>query len=337
MLYVTTRSEKDTFTAFRALSAETAPDGGHFVPFKLPTYSITQLKAMANGGFNQTVADILNVFFSAGLTAWDVDLTIGKSCCKLLAMNHRMLISELWRNPAGSADYIVERLYFRLCSGHEAPVKPGDWAKTATWIAVFFAIYAQAVQQEQISLGDVIDVAIPGENFLMPMAAWYARKMGLPIQTIICACDDSCSYWDIIHRGTQSTATFTAPALLGIEKLFSATLGKDSAVAFTELCAKRRSYNLDEEQLPVVSEGFFCAVAGENRCAQTINSVYRTNSYILEQKTALGISALQDYRSATGKSRLTLIVSEIDPSGALDQISNATGIGAGELKKLINN
>ena len=79
MLYATTRSKTDTYTAHRTLFEDRAPDGGFFVPFRMPNVDIQSLK---ENSFSEAVAEILNVFFSTGITAWDVDCCIGKSAAK---------------------------------------------------------------------------------------------------------------------------------------------------------------------------------------------------------------------------------------------------------------
>ena len=51
MLYATTRSKMDTYTAHRALHDDRSPDGGFFVPFKMPFYDKNQLAELVCNGF----------------------------------------------------------------------------------------------------------------------------------------------------------------------------------------------------------------------------------------------------------------------------------------------
>ena len=51
MLYVTTRDDKDAYTAHRTLHSDFAPDGGQFVPFKLPVFTEEEIKRFADGNF----------------------------------------------------------------------------------------------------------------------------------------------------------------------------------------------------------------------------------------------------------------------------------------------
>lgn len=335
MLYVTTRSNTDTYTSHKALSTNTAPDGGYFVPFKLRRFSDREIADLQEKSFGQTVADVLNYFFNAGLSAWDVDFAIGKNPSNIHAMNHRMLVCELWHNPGAGLDYCIQRIYEKLCEGKSADKTPGDWAKTSVRIAVLFAAYGQLLQQKLLNTGDQLDLVVSAEDFRMPMAAWYARSMGLPIQTVICACDDRSNVWELIHKGSFATAGVSEGLLLGVEKLVSASLTAKEAMRFAEVCGKNGIYTLDAESIPAFSNGFYCTVAGKGRADATVNSVFRSNHYLMDPIAALCFSALQDYRAGTGISQVSLLLAESSPMNHSQQIMKATGLTQADLRKII--
>ena len=337
MLYITTRSNTDTYTAYRALCANSAPDGGHFVPFKLPRISELKLRSYTEGSFNQTVAEILNLFFGTDLTTWDMEISFGKNPPDFLNMNHRIVVSKLWHNADGSFDHVVERLYNQLCGVREAPAVAGNWANTAIRIAFLFGIYGQLVRTGLLEDSETIDIVASAEELLMPMAAYYAHQMGLPIKMIICACDDSCNIWDLIHHGTVSPAAHTPTMSLGIERLLQATLGRDAVHDFMACRTTGKSFVIIEDNLEKIPNEFFCAVAGAGRADATVNSIYRSSGYIVDPKTALCFSALQDYRATTALSRRTLICAEESPSRYVSRISSVTGLSEGQVKNLVNN
>ncbi len=337
MLYITTRSNTDTFTSHRAMSTNTAPDGCHFVPFRMPSFSVDEIKELKDKPFNQIVADVLNIFFSAGITPWDVDFAIGKSATPALRyLNHRILVAELWHNPGNGIDYIAQRLYEKLCIGDNADKTAGTWAKTAVWIAVLFAVYGELLRNDLIAFTDSPDIVVPAEDFLIPMAAHYAKKMGLPINTVICACDETCNVWELIHKGTYATASRSASLNLGIERLIHSVYGTEEAIRFAKDCDASVTYTETPETVGTLSRGFYCAVAGKGRAEATINSVYRSSKYLIDPKTALCFCALQDYRAGTAISRTTLILAQSAPGSHLREISGATGVSEAELRKILN-
>ena len=227
MLYVTTRDNKDAFTAHRVLSANTAADGGLYVPFRLPVYEENDIVQLADKSFGQIVAEVLNQFYGARLSGWDVELAIGKNTSKVAAMSHRIAVAELWHNPTGKFSYLVDSLYSAI---HDAKdQKTTEWFVVSVRIAVLFGLYAMLVQQNIVPLGQMVDIAVPVEDFSAPAAGLYARKMGLPIGTIVCTGDDNSVVWDLLHRGTFITSGVGASLLLGIERLIFSTLGIEEA------------------------------------------------------------------------------------------------------------
>lgn len=333
MLYVSTRNSSETYTAHVALTRKKAADGGCFVPFKIPSYSEQDIKDLKEKPFNQILAEILNQFFSSRLTPWDVDLVIGRSNIKTLAMNHRLMVAELWHNPAGDFSYLYERLHGRLVQSADSEITP--WFKTAVRIATCFAVYGQLLSEQILQEGAQFDVAVPADDVMCPVAVCYARKMGLPINTIICSCSSEENMWDLVKRGMISTSALTDDACTGIEALVYVVLGGLASVTFADACTNRKPYNVGEILLPDFTKGLDCTVAGEKRTLSTINSFFRSNRYIIDPYAAICYSGIQDFRSSTGSSRMTLLFSEHTPRDFSKQISEATGIPESKLQEFV--
>lgn len=325
MLYITTRNTEQMHTAHLALTNDTGAEGGRYVPFRLMRLSSEELASLKQKPFNQIVAEILNLFFSSRLSAWDVDFCICKNPVRIISMNHRIILSEFWHNPDARFSYMISRLSARLC-GDQTAHTPTDWTVIAIRIAVMFGLYGQICSQELVSSGVEFDIVVPSDDFVAPMAALYARQMGLPVNTVICSCDGDSELWELIHRGSFNTSAACDSLLLGLERLILTTLGGEEVSRFCQCCARKRVYSVTEEQLKTLSAGLFCAVAGKNRAEATVNSLFRTNHYIVDPVTALCFSGLQDYRSGTGTSRVTLLMAERTPMDFMKEISAATGI-----------
>ena len=322
MLYVTTRNKKDVFTASWTLKQNRAADGGLYVPFRLPVLEKEQIAALADQTFGQTVAQFLNLFFTGGLTGFDVDLCIGRSPVKVVSMNHRILVAEMWHNPQASYEYAVNCLFDCLQTQKEGRVKCTDWAKIAIRISILFAIYGQMLQSETVQMDVPLDITLNSGDFSTPMAAWYAKKMGLPIGTIICTCTENGSLWDLIRRGEFNTGVIAKktgkPELEitnpdSLERLILETLDIDEVNRYLQASEKGRIYALEPEQSQLLSEGFFASVVGEGRGDAVSQSVLRTNAYTLDYMASLSYGGLQDYRASTGESCLTLLLSERAP------------------------
>ena len=78
MLYISTRSKIDSFTAYRALHENCAPDGGAFAPMQLRKFGSDEIELLLRSSFNDAVSTILNYFFSTKLSGFDLDFSIGR-------------------------------------------------------------------------------------------------------------------------------------------------------------------------------------------------------------------------------------------------------------------
>ena len=333
MLYVSTRNKYDSFTAFRALHQDHTPDGGLFVPFRLPAYDKAALKELKDGSFSQNVAGLLNFFFSAGLTAWDVEACAGRYPVKTHTMPHRIFMAEVWHNLDSQYSAMENSLYQKIAGSG----KPSSWAKVAIRIAVLFGLYPQ-IPVEQ---GECFDITVAAGDFTQPMAAWYARKMGLPIGTIICGCTKNSGAWDLIHRGEFATGAAVLPTQLpeldvssvsGVERLVYEVFGADRACAYRDICQKKGTYQLLGEDMNLFGKGLFSSVVSDQRAWETVNSTWRANGYITDPYTAMVYASLQDYRASTGESCLTVVMAEHSPVLFVEGICKTLSISEEQLK-----
>lgn len=342
MLYITTRSKHDAYTAHRTMNQDCGSDGGLFIPMRMPVLNKEELSALADKSFGQNVADILNLFFSTKLTGWDVDVSIGRYPTKLHSMNHRMLVVELWHNIDGNFDRVVNSLAAKIHPDGEFIGKPTNWVALAIRIAVLFGLFGELLRNEQVRFDRSVDVAVTAGSFSAPMAVWYARYMGLPIGTIVCGCNENGAPWDLLHRGEVDTdalavktttpeSDFALPP--DLERLICATLGQEESMRYWWSCTEGAVYAPPEAKFDELRKGMFAAVVSRARVETIIPSVYRTNQYILDTYAALAYGALSDYRARTGASGMALLLTEKSPMCNAGAVADAMHITPQELKK----
>lgn len=339
MLYVSTRNRADAYTAYRALHENFAPDGGQFVPFQLTAFSNDEIEGFKEKSFGETVAQILNLFFSVRLNSWDVDFCIGRNPLKLVSLGRRTIVGEVWRNPDSAYAYIERSLYHKMSGSMKEPT---DWARIAIRIAILFGIYG-----ELAGLGvDSFDITLAARDFSMPMAALYAGQMGLPVGTIICSCNENGAPWDLIHKGEFNTGATVIktefPELdiahpVGLERLMFAILGENGVAKYLNVSAKKGVYHLDNEDAQsALNQELYACVVGTQRIDSVIRSVYRTNAYMMAPYAAFAYGALQDYRAGTGENRTTLLLAENSPVLFAQRIANAIGVPEKEFMNQLN-
>lgn len=331
MLYVTTRNKVDAYTAHNTIVNDRAPDGGAFVPFQMPKLTDEQITGLKNKSFGECVADVLNLFFSAKLDALDVDFCVGKNPIKLVSMSHKIVIAETWHNPEQDFTKIVKSLSDRILGEESCGIS--NWMGIAVRIAVLFGLYGQLLRDYCLEQGQLLDVAIPAGDFSAPMAVWYARKMGLPVGMIVCGCEGNPCVWDLLHHGEMRTGDGIPGDL---ERLVFDVYGWEETDRYCRICQKGGVYKPDETGFDTLCNGMFAAVVSGKRIESVINSVYRTNSYLLEPDGALAFAGLQDYRTGAGETRPALILTERSPLNAADAVAVAMGITVQELKSRMN-
>ena len=291
------------------------------MPFQMPVFTEEQLSSMIAGSPNRVIADVLNVFFSCSFTEWDVEYALGRKPAKVIGISSRLSVLECWNHPAGEVQQLVQAVSHRL-RGNRVQASNTNWVEIAVRIALLFAAYCSLVAAEKIQRSLPLDVAVTTGDFAMPMAVWYARKMGLPVGVIICGCNSNGSFWDLLNRGefdsgdaVAKTVTPDADFVIprNLERLIFDLLGLEETHRYLHRCSLGRTYYLPEEARVVLSRHMFAAVCSNGRMRSIINGVYRTRSYVLSPYGALAYASLQDYRAITGESRPALLVAERSP------------------------
>ena len=302
MLYVSTRNPADTYTAYRAIHEDVTPDGGQYVPFHLPVFNREELAALRGQSFCATVAQVLNLLFSLNLSGWDIGSVVGKMPVKLEAVGQRLEFAELWHNPEGNCQHIFNRLYKLISQSDHAPI---GWTVVAIKIALLFAICSGAEKPL-----NNFDVAVNADDFSEITAVCYCKKMGLPINLLICACNEGSSVWDLVNKGEYSTGTH-APKFM--ESFLYAYFDAEQVRIYLNALQNKATYYIDELRQQLLSDGLFAAVVSDGRADTVISSMHSSNQYALDNNAALAYGALQDYRASIGVSNDTLILSKQRP------------------------
>ena len=322
MLYTTTRSSSDTYTAQRTLTLTRGSDGGFFIPFHLPVFSQSEIAEFGSICFNERLSLVLNLLFGTRLTSYDIDLAIGRHSVRLSQLGQRLIVAECWHNTQWHFSRMVNDLSALMNKTMDQEPQTGSWAEVGIRIAVLFGIFGELLRDGTASAEKTVDISVVSGNFSAPMSAWYARKMGLPIGNIVCCCNENGGLWDFFCHGslrTDAVATDTfipeadvaVPMLL--ECLIHAYGGTQEVMRYMGCCHRGGSYYVDEGMLMQLRKGFYATVSSGQRVISTISNCKSTHQYLFSLPSALAYSGLQDYRGRTGASATALIFAEKSP------------------------
>lgn len=333
MLYITTRDNHDVHTAYKTLLSHTAADGGAYIPFQMPVFDQGKLHSMKHRTFGDITAEILNLFFSAGLTGWSVECAVGRNCIKTQPLGQKVMVSELWHNPGRTFDYFEKSLFSLVGGKNKVHSIPTDWFRIAVRICVLFGIYGQLLSDAYLHYDEKFHISVRTDDCSHIAAIWYAREMGLPVSMILCADTAESGIWDYVYHGELNTGTLHTQSTTGLERLTYAAWGAGECRRMVDAFANKSLFTVAEDFAPL-SKDLSCSVIGFDRISNVVNSVYRNYEYLIDNATALPFAAVQDYRSKTGENRLTVIFGENDPALSADYISGATGLTLEDIASL---
>ena len=329
MLYISTRDKTASYTAYRTLHEDTAPDGGMYLPFKWPEFTEDQLRALPNRAFGENVACVLNAFFGLLLTGRDIDLCIGRNPLQSRKIGHRLAVYEMWHNPQGAYCQLERDLYRRIYAGADRTT-PTRWACIAIRIALLFGILGQQMAEN----GSGANLVVTDEDEPGLCAAWYAKRLGLPVEQIIYCGREESGMWEFLSHGCLSTRLSNDA---GLEWLIYSALGADVLTGYVAALKNNSTYVLEEEQLERFKQDIFPAVVGKKRVWDLIRNVYKMNGYILGADTAIAYGGQQDHRACTGETGNTIMLSLCSPMLDAHAVSNALDVEISELPQLLEN
>lgn len=336
MLYVTTRQREETYTALRTLLEDSAPDGGGFMPMQVPELTARETDEILSLGFSDCVARILNLFFSARLSGEALSAALNWEPAALPGIGQRIYCGELWHNESGCLRSFAEKIVSVILRG-EAVGLPTEWGRISVRIALLTGLLAVL---RQSGVTENIDIACACGDFSTPMAAWYVRRMGFPVGTIICGCNENSALWDLLHRGELKTAglavkTLTPMADLclpdALEYLISECGGVRETARYLDACRRGAVYVPTPDAAVRLQSGMFVAVVSDKRMLQCISNVYRSCGTLLSPYSALACAGLSDYRATKGEMRPALLLAEESPLYCADTVAKAISVPADTL------
>ena len=98
MLYITTRNDRDVFTAQSVMQQAVGPDGGRFLPYRHPKMTRQTFEALAKKPFAGRIAWMLNHLFGSKCSLWDVITTSSNRVPSIHFLYSSFPRSKIWDN-----------------------------------------------------------------------------------------------------------------------------------------------------------------------------------------------------------------------------------------------
>jgi threonine synthase len=193
----------------------------------------------------------------------------------------------------------------------------------------------------KINKDQEINVVVPTGNFGNILAAYYAKKMGLPINKLICASNENNVLYDFINTGSydrQRELRLTSSPSMDIlissnlERLLYEISGHDD-VLVKNLMQKLTTVGIYEitDSMKQQLKDFYGDYSSENEVFQSIKQLYQAENYVIDTHTAVAYSVYQKYIEKTGDITPTIIASTASPFKFGKDVAKAIGLETSDM------
>lgn len=187
-------------------------------------------------------------------------------------------------------------------------------------IIYYVNAYLRLAEAGDISLGDGINVCVPTGNFGNILAAYYAKRMGLPINKLLVASNDNNVLTGFFNTGeydsNRDLLLTSSPSMdilisSNLERFLYHLAGDDDTKVREAMKAldKDKLYQWEDLDKDLVYAGY----ADEDEVSEAIRDAFEKYSYVIDPHTAAAYSVYKDYKEESGDETLTLIASTASP------------------------
>ena len=203
-------------------------------------------------------------------------------------------------------------------------------------VAYYVYAYIKLVEKGILKDGEPMNVVVPTGNFGNILAAYYACKMGIPVNKFICASNENKVLTDFINTGVYDirrefhlTNSPSMDILISsnLERLLYHLSGDNGAEI------KRLMGELDENKVYEVDDkikaglaDFYGGFATVEETNKTIGEVYKKYGYLMDTHTAVAYKVCEDYKKETGDAAPCVIASTASPYKFADSVARAIGL-----------
>lgn len=210
-----------------------------------------------------------------------------------------------------------------------------NWGRLLPQIIYYYFGYGQMVAQGTIKAGDAINVCVPTGNFGNILAAYYAKRMGLPLKKLVCASNKNKVLTETIEKGVYDrrrdfykTNSPSMDILISsnFERFFFEMVERDGVVcgqAFHDLQSRGlfASPKAKENWQEFLEAGF----ADDETGAKAILELWKSDKYVLDPHTAVAIAVEKAYKERTGDETPVLTASTASPYKFPEAVLKALG------------
>lgn len=221
-----------------------------------------------------------------------------------------------------------------------------NWGRLLPQIVYYISAYCDLVNAREINAGDPVDFCVPTGNFGDILAGYYAKNMGLPVKTLICASNKNDVLTDFIKTGTYDRRrefyTTISPSMdilvsSNLERLlYDLSGGNDAETAGYMAQLREKGVYTVSDAIKSAMDGLFAAGSCDDaETKSVIARAFKEHDYLMDTHTAVAYGVLEKYRAQTGDKTCAVVVSTASPykfcTAVLEAIGEVPGSAGPEL------
>lgn len=199
-----------------------------------------------------------------------------------------------------------------------------NWGRLVPQIVYYCSAYCDMLENGSLKMGETMNVVVPTGNFGNILAAYYAKKMGVPIGKLICASNLNNVLTDFLTTGVydrnRDFYTTTSPSMdilisSNLERLLFHLSGENDGLIrdYMKSLSENGKYTVSESIMKQISDNFCAGCADDGQTAQTIKEEYNGCGYLFDTHTAVAAKVYNDYIAKTGDETPTVIAATASP------------------------
>jgi len=188
---------------------------------------------------------------------------------------------------------LLTRFGLRLSSANSI-----NWGRLLPQVVYYVSAYVEMVKRGRRAMGEPIDVCVPSGNFGNLLAAFYAKRLGTPIERLLCASNSNNVLTDFLATGRYEisgrklvrTASPSMDILVSsnLERLLYELTGSGPQVrAWMNDLSTSGAFALDEVTFARVRHEFVGDWVDDETSLATIGRVQREHRYLMDPHTAV--------------------------------------------------
>jgi len=199
-----------------------------------------------------------------------------------------------------------------------------NWGRLLPQIVYYFSAWCDLAAAGRLGPGGKVNFCVPTGNFGDILAAFYAKKMGLPVGRLLCASNANNVLTEFLTTGVYNRSrrfyTTISPSMdilvsSNLERLLYDLTGRDGAKVSGWMAELETSgqYHVDAGVLDKIHGLFYAGFCSDEETKDEIREVYRSDHYLCDPHTAVASRVCRRYREETGDSTPAVVVSTASP------------------------